>query len=303
MRRWWPRSLFGQLALLHVAIALAAAVTLPLAVGALLHRVARHYQHEVLHQQAQRVADRLSADQQRTRTLYFPLPAIEVAPPPEPVRQAAAPAPLPPPAPAPVQAVELPSSPPGVLDKSIKTVRGGREVPMPRKIIDAGAIYDPSIAPAGRQSIVILELTLDPDGQVANAKVLTIHALDDGLVLPENETKYRQAFEAAGRAEQLVQLTTARGGHCGFIAELFVAIPALTGWVERGEKPTTAALAAACPEPACSFTASEPGPWGLKVVEREQLGVATDSLVCTGLEGDCPAGTSCALADLHCGGS
>ncbi|MFK3889231.1 ATP-binding protein [Sphingomonas sp. NPDC079357] len=62
MRRWWPRSLFGQLALLHVAIALAAAVTLPIAVGALLHRVARHYQHEVLHQQAQRVADRLSAD-------------------------------------------------------------------------------------------------------------------------------------------------------------------------------------------------------------------------------------------------
>ncbi|VXC69345.1 sensor histidine kinase [Sphingomonas sp. 8AM] len=62
MRRWWPRSLFGQLALLHVAIALAAAVTLPVAVGALLHRVARHYQHEVLHQQAQRVADRLNAD-------------------------------------------------------------------------------------------------------------------------------------------------------------------------------------------------------------------------------------------------
>ncbi|WP_028967131.1 sensor histidine kinase [Sphingomonas phyllosphaerae] len=62
MRRWWPRSLFGQLALLHIAIALAAAVTLPLAVGALLHRVARHYQHEVLHQQAQRVADRLNAD-------------------------------------------------------------------------------------------------------------------------------------------------------------------------------------------------------------------------------------------------
>lgn len=62
MRRWWPRSLFGQLALLHIAIALAAAGTLPVAVGALLHRVARHYQHEVLHQQAQRVADRLSAD-------------------------------------------------------------------------------------------------------------------------------------------------------------------------------------------------------------------------------------------------
>ena len=61
-------------------------------------------------------------------------------------------------------AVELPSSPAGVLDKSIKTVRGGREVPMPRKIIDAGAIYDKSIVPTGRQPIVILELTIDPAG-------------------------------------------------------------------------------------------------------------------------------------------
>lgn len=62
--RWWrrPRSLFGQLALLHVAIALAAALTLPVAVAALLHRVARHYQHEVLDQQAQRVAARLHGE-------------------------------------------------------------------------------------------------------------------------------------------------------------------------------------------------------------------------------------------------
>ena len=44
------------------------------------------------------VADKLSADQQRTHTLYFPLAsAFEAAPAPAPVQQAAAPAPPPPP--------------------------------------------------------------------------------------------------------------------------------------------------------------------------------------------------------------
>ena len=119
-------------------------------------------------------------------------------------------------------------------------------------------------------------------------------------MLPENETKYRQAFAAAGRADQLVQLTTTKGGHCGWIGELFSVLPALTGWVEQGQKPSTAALMASCPAPACSYTETEPGPWGLKVVERVQKGVAVDSLVCSGLEGDCPSGSSCDVANAHC---
>jgi serine/threonine-protein kinase len=142
------------------------------------------------------VADRLSEDQQRTRTLYFPLAsAFVAAPAPAPVQQqAAAPAPPPPPVAA-APAVELPSSPAGVLDKSIKTVRGGREVPMPRKIIDAGAIYDKSLVPTGRQPIVILELTIDPAGQVANAKVLNglTHELDEIA----RRTSYRWKYEVA----------------------------------------------------------------------------------------------------------
>ena len=82
-----------------------------------------------------------------------------------------------------------------MLDKSIKTVRGGREVPMPRKIIDAGAIYDESIVPTGRQPIVILELTLDPAGQVANAKVLT--GLTPELDEIARRTSYRWKYEVA----------------------------------------------------------------------------------------------------------
>jgi pimeloyl-ACP methyl ester carboxylesterase len=153
-----------------------------------------------------------------------------------------------------------------------------------------------------KAAVTYMRRWYEPRGET-DAKVLTIHALDDGLVIPENETKYRQAFETAGRADQLVQLTTTQGGHCGFVSELFPAITALADWVERGVKPSTAALMTACPEPACHFTDVEPGPWGLRIVEREQRGAPLDSLVCTGLDGDCPAGATCAVADGYCTGS
>jgi pimeloyl-ACP methyl ester carboxylesterase len=130
------------------------------------------------------------------------------------------------------------------------------------------------------------------------SKVLTIQALDDGLVIPENQEKYRQAFETAGRADQLVQLYTPYGGHCGFVAELLPALRALTAWVEEGTKPSTASLMAACPT--CRFTDDRPGPWGLRVVERRQKGVPIASLVCDGSAGDCPADTTCAVEKGRC---
>jgi hypothetical protein len=137
----------------------------------------------------------------------------------------------------------------------------------------------------------------EPQGQT-NSKVLTVHALDDGLVLVENQDKYRQAFEAAGKSDQLVQLYTSVGGHCGFITELFSALPALTNWVEHGVKPSTSSLMAACPT--CTFTADLPGPWGLKVVERLQPGVEASALVCDGSPGDCPAKTTCNVTTRRC---
>src|SRR6059036_610568 len=67
----------------------------------------------------------------------------------------------------------------------------------------------------------------EPRGRT-RSKVITVHALDDGLVLPENEDKYREAFEAAGTTDQLVQLHTLTGGHCGFIGTMLAALPQLT---------------------------------------------------------------------------
>lgn len=130
----------------------------------------------------------------------------------------------------------------------------------------------------------------EPTGRT-KAKVLTVHAHDDGLVLVENESKYRQAFEAARNTDRLVQLYTSYGGHCGFIAELFPAFDAITAWVERDEKPTLASVRAACS--GCRFSDELPGPWGLKVVERTQRGAPTASLVCASEPGDCPPDATC----------
>jgi TonB family protein len=139
-------------------------------------------------------ADRLTADQQQKRTLYFPLPAIEVAPPPETQQAKAAPAAPPPPLiAANAQPVVLPSSPAGTLDKDLKTVRGGREVPMPRKIVDAGPTFDRALLPGGKQGVVILELTLDPNGDVAAAKVLS--SLGPELDSIAQRTSYRWKYE------------------------------------------------------------------------------------------------------------
>lgn len=138
----------------------------------------------------------------------------------------------------------------------------------------------------------------EPRGRT-KSKVLTVHALDDGLVIPENETKYRQIFDAAGTGDQLVQLQTTRGGHCGFIGELFQVIPALERWVEQGEKPTMDGIASRCGG-GCDLTATAPGPWGLRSPERRQKGAPLTTYACSGLAGDCPAGTTCDVPAGHC---
>jgi pimeloyl-ACP methyl ester carboxylesterase len=147
-----------------------------------------------------------------------------------------------------------------------------------------------------RSAVEYMRRYYEPRGRTGS-KVLTVHALDDGLVIPENEDKYREAFVAAGRGDQLVQLFTTTGGHCGFIAELAPTLQALTDWVEKGEKPSTASVHATCPT--CDFTDERPGPFGLKVVERRQKGAPLRSLVCGNEAGDCPTASVCS-AHLHC---
>jgi len=119
------------------------------------------------------------------------------------------------------------------------------------------------------RATVYMQRCYEPRARTAS-KMLTIHALDDGLVIPENETVYRDTFARARRGDQLVQLFTDPGGHCGFVVELFPAIAALTAWVERDEKPSTASVMTACP--ACSFTTEVPGAFEDQEAARRQRG-------------------------------
>src|SRR5262249_6296866 len=105
------------------------------------------------------------------------------------------------------------------------------------------------------------------------SKVLTLHALDDGLVIPENEEKYREAFAPSGRADRLVQLYPPEGGHCGFtIAEHVAALTSLFAWVEHGVTPTVAGAQETCTAVApfvggpCRIQDADPGEWGERVV-------------------------------------
>jgi hypothetical protein len=158
--------------------------------------------------------------------------------------------------------------------------------------LDAGVHRSDSDAAAVRY----LRRFYEPRGRTA-AKVVTVHALDDGLVIPEHEDKYRQAFAAADRGDQLVQFFTPTGQHCMNVSAFGAALGALAGWVERGEKPTPASMNAAC---GGCLAATVPGAFGLKVPERRQKGAPLRTLVCDGAPGDCPPGSTCSVRRRHC---
>jgi hypothetical protein len=132
------------------------------------------------------------------------------------------------------------------------------------------------------------------------SRILTLHALDDGLVLPENEEKYRELFDTVGRTDQLVQVYTPEGGHCGFSrAEHVAVLKSMFAWVEHGTKPNTAGIQASCTAAApqvggpCRIQDADPGEFGDRVVERREKGLKLRTLVCDGDPEDCPADAVC----------
>jgi hypothetical protein len=144
-----------------------------------------------------------------------------------------------------------------------------------------------------------LRRSFEPRGRT-HSKVLTLQALDDGLVIPQNQEKYREAFNTVGRSDQLVQLYTPTGGHCGFsIAEHVATLMALFQWVEAGDIPGVAGVQGTCTVLApvlggpCRIQDADPGEWGDRVVERRQKGLKLRDLVCDGDPLDCPADAVC----------
>lgn len=69
--------------------------------------------------------------------------------------------------------------------------------------------------------------------------VLTMHTVDDGLVLVNQEYEYRATVEAAGKESLLKQVYTNAVGHCEFSpAQLLASILAMEYWLTSGRAPS-----------------------------------------------------------------
>jgi pimeloyl-ACP methyl ester carboxylesterase len=118
----------------------------------------------------------------------------------------------------------------------------------------------------------------DPQGTVQDPTI-TLHTVADPLVIVQNETffgdRYRAAQKAGKTAGGLVQLYTLApatypeepgapygAGHCNFTSESRVAVvDLLTGWVQDGVYPGSAAIAKAMGTTNGFAPLVTPGPW------------------------------------------
>jgi hypothetical protein len=118
----------------------------------------------------------------------------------------------------------------------------------------------------------------DPQGTVQDPTI-TLHTVADPLVIVQNETffgdRYRAAQKAGKTAGGLVQLYTLApatypeepgapygAGHCNFTSESRVAVvDLLTGWVQDGVYPGSAAIAKAMGTTNGFAPLFTPGPW------------------------------------------
>ena len=78
------------------------------------------------------------------------------------------------------------------------------------RTLNAGANIAPDAAAAG-----YLARFISFDGQLA-VPTLTMHTTGDGLVIPPNESAYKDVVKAAGRQDLLRQVFVHRAGHCAF---------------------------------------------------------------------------------------
>ena len=86
----------------------------------------------------------------------------------------------------------------------------------------------------------------DLQGRVA-VPVMTVHGVADPVAFVELEATFRDTLVRGGSAERLVQVYTQDSDHAyGSDAQFLGAMAALLDWVERGERPTPAQVAARC---------------------------------------------------------
>ncbi|MBX3607376.1 MAG: hypothetical protein KF788_18995 [Piscinibacter sp.] len=100
---------------------------------------------------------------------------------------------------------------------------------------------------ADPQAVAAFGADADLTGRIG-IPVLTLHAIHDPTAFVEMETSFREAMRAAGQDGHLVQAFSDHREHSYLSdATYLTAFEALLRWVQRGEKPTPAALAERCP--------------------------------------------------------
>jgi len=88
---------------------------------------------------------------------------------------------------------------------------------------------------ADQRAVGYLQKYVTYDGSFS-IPVLTMHTVGDGLVVPENETAYKDAVAHAGDSAMLRQVFVNRAGHCAFTpAETVTAVKVLLNRLKTGE--------------------------------------------------------------------
>lgn len=107
--------------------------------------------------------------------------------------------------------------------------------------------------------------------------VLTVHGIGDPTAFVEMQSALRQTYERAGNGARLVQVYSDHNTHSYLSDPTYVALfEALLGWVEKGEKPTPASVAARCQRAEATFGAGckirpdyQPAPLEARVHPRQ----------------------------------
>jgi hypothetical protein len=95
-------------------------------------------------------------------------------------------------------------------------------------------------------AIAALKADGEPTGAVS-IPVVSIHSMNDPQVAVEVQTAYRDAVNAAGNGERLVQAYTDERAHTQQSKpELAASIDALMQWIEHGTKPSPQSIASTC---------------------------------------------------------
>lgn len=90
-------------------------------------------------------------------------------------------------------------------------------------------------------------LDTDPTGHI-DLPILTVHGIDDATAFVELDNEFARTVAKAGRADRLVQTFTRDHEHSYLSDPAYVTLmQALLRWVDKGEKPTPAGIAASCP--------------------------------------------------------